>query len=1051
MKGLLFALGTCHVVAFSALGGLKESFAHPPKDCRPETWLQVSGGNASEEGMTRDLEAIAAAGFQGVQLFHEGFGGAKSWPGTTKQISCMGPGWDEFIAHTAKECRRLGLRFMMHLCPGWSMAGGPWVPADKTMRQIVVSRTEVSGAGKVRLPRAAQADDQPWRDYRDTAVVAFPVPEGDIFDPLVPVAVKGTAPTMDARLVRNYYSDPVISLPPDDAETSAANWRRAAQTFEEGAFAFTNENGVAEAELDFGRDVTVRTLELAPVESFCHFWSFQPDVTVRVSAEIGTGWREISCREMPQASWQDNKPISLALPKTTARRFKVAFHHAHNMKLHYFRFYSGARPDNWESEAGRTLRALMPETEVCNEANAFVDPKTIINLTDRMAPDGSLDWIPPAGRWAILRIGNVNAGIRNHPAPPEATGWECDKLSKSGADVHYDGFIGRLTSANGPLAGGLLGGVLLDSWEAEAQTWTPGLDRTFAACWGYGLDAWWPTLVGYVVKDRKATTAFYRDWRELLGDLVFDNFYGHIAHRVKDDGMFVTFQTCGCDVMPADPMKHWKHADEPMCEFWRPRTKFGGVGSLDYKSIRPCVSAARVYGKRRVSAESLTTTYPDWTDEYLRAWKADLDYYFALGVTHTVFENYTHNPQVGFLPPGAAYAAILSTKLLRGQTWWHQMPAFTEYLSRCTYLLEQGKSTSDILLYLGDRIDHKPPHHLPFPRGLTYDYLNKDAFLSRIEVQNGLWTTPEGVTWKALWLYDPKNLRPETAAKLAACEKKGGKVIRGDVFSGASALGLEPQVVAPENLLWQHRTTDAEEIYFFATEHGEPFEGTVRLLGTGEAFLANPVSGEIGPCEEVAFADGWANVKLSLPRSGARFVVIRRGAPVVRRAPVRRVDEIPLSGTWTLSFTKGWGRDEAVRTDHLVSWTELPGTEEQKSYSGTVSYSLAFDGTDAVRRGGSLHLSLGEVETSAEVWLNGERIGLAWTWPYDFNVTDKVKPGCNELRVDVTGSWHNRLRYDVRQPEKDRKTWTLGWPDPVKEPLQTSGLLGPVRLISIVK
>ena len=180
-------------------------------------------GNAEKTGMTLDLEAIASAGFSGIQLFHESFRNSVPWPGVTNPIPCMSPGWNDFIRHVGDECRRLNLRFLMHCCPGWSMAGGPWVPVDKAMRELVVACVEVEEGASVRLPRPAKADDHPWRDYRDIAVVAFPSPVGDIFNPLVPVAVRGT-PTMDSRVVRNYYSDPIVRPPLDDAATTASNW-----------------------------------------------------------------------------------------------------------------------------------------------------------------------------------------------------------------------------------------------------------------------------------------------------------------------------------------------------------------------------------------------------------------------------------------------------------------------------------------------------------------------------------------------------------------------------------------------------------------------------------------------------------------------------------------------------------------------------------------------------------------------------------------------------------------------------------------------------------
>lgn len=1043
MKMRLSALGAV-AVQLSLCGDVLDRFASPPPEHRPETWLQVSGGNASKEGMTLDLEAISSAGFMGVQFFHESFRDPGPWPGTKEQIPCMSGKWEDFIAHTAKECRRLGLRFMMHGCPGWSMAGGPWIPDDKTMREIVVSRIEVSGGGKLpTLPRPEKADDAKWRDYRDIAVIAFPTPKGDSLKPLIPADVIGDR-TIDHRTVKEYYSDPTVHAELDDEATSRAKWMKLAGGGEQ-RVGFTNSNSKVSAILDFGSNVVVRTVEISPVQRFNHFWSFQPDVNVLVFAEDKSGWRQISRRKMPQSTWQDEKCISLALPATSARRFKVVFEHEHPLVLSSLRFFSGARPDNWEAESARTLRALMDGGDIPLQANDAVDQDRIIDLTRNHRGNGQVDWTIPEGNWTILRIGNVNSGLRNHPAPPEATGWECDKLSKSGVDVHFAGFIGKLTSPSGPLHGGLLGGMLMDSWECEAQTWTPGLDSTFQERWGYSLGKWWPALVGYIVKDRRSTSSFYRDWRELLGDLVFENFYGHMAKKMHDRGMAITYETCGGDVLPADPMKHWKYADEPMCEFWRPRTRIGGVGSPDYKAIRPCVSASRIYGKGRASAEAICCTALDWRSEYLRAWKADFDYYTALGISHMVFENYTHDPRVGDLPPGTGYGSIMGSILMRGQTWWPAMRHFNRYLARCSYMLESGRNVSDVLLYLGDRVNHKPYHHLPFPKGFSYDYLNKDALLSRFSVKNGLWTTPEGLTWKALWLYDDRDLRPETVRKLAEAERDGGKIIRGDIFEGIKGLALRPQLREDSGLLWQHRSTPEEEIYFFCEESGNPFSGFVEVDGVGEVFVADPVTGETKPASDVSFDDGYAKVKLDMGRSGAVFLVVRKGTARPVAPKEEACSTVRISGEWKLEFEKGWGRDEPLVLGSLASWHELDGSEEQKSYSGSVDYGIRFDVGANEAKAAKVVLDLGEVENVAEVEINGKPAGLRWTWPYEFDATGMLREGANVLKVKVTGSWHNRLRFDAMQPEGKRKTWTLGWPG-ADSPLQPSGLLGPVTL-----
>jgi len=1023
----------CAAAACCADASVLDGFAEPPRAYRPETWFQVSGGNFTKEGTTLDLEAVARAGFMGIHFFHEQVGTPVAWPGVAEQVPCLSPHWEEHVRHLGDECRRLDLRLLMHTCPGWSMAGGPWVPDDRTMRELVFSTARSTGGRVGEVVLSAKATDQPWRDYRDIALVAFPSAAGNVVEPLRPVSVTGTR-TTDPITVREYYCQPIVTRPPDDEETSAANWREATVGKGTGRFAFPSENDEASVELDYGKDVTVRTLELSPVQRMNHFWSFQPDVTVVVEALSPACWREILVRPMPQATWQDELPISLALPTTTARRFRVRFRHVHPLVLSFVRFYSGARPDNFEAESARTLRSLMHGVDPASVANDAVPPESV-----RQVKVG--DVLPP-GDWTLLRVGHVNSGIRNHPAPPEATGWECDKLSRRGADAHFAGYVGKLTAAGGPLADGRLGGLLMDSWECAAQSWTEGLDSVFAARWKYALTSWWPALCGYVVGDRARTSLFFRDWRELLGDLVSDEFYGRMAKLAHDHGQVITYETCGGDVFPSDPMRHWKDADVPMCEFWRPRTRTGGVGSPDYKAIRPCVSAARIYGKNRVAAEALTKAGPEWAIEHPRFFKADLDHYFALGVTHMVFGNFTHNPQADdFLPPGPTYTPNISVPMMRKHAWWRHARAFTDYLTRTQYLLEQGRNVSDVLLYLGDAVDHKPPHHLPFPAGLNYDYLNRDALMTRLSVKNGLWTTPEGLGWKALWLYDETWMRPETKAKIAAAEAQGAKVIRGDVFAGVKALGLVPQVRVPQNLMWQHRTTGDEDIYFLAEEDGKPFAGEVLLSGTGEAVVADPVSGDV-TAADASTEDGMTKVRLDLPQAGARFVILRRSGGATPREREAVSGQAEIRGPWKLSFAKGWGIDSPLVVDKLVSWTKLPVSEEGRAYSGMVVYETSFDCEDPAK---ACVLDLGRVDFLAEVKLNGRRVGCLWTPPYRIRIDGFVKKGRNELSVEVAGTWINRLRYDARRPEKDRKTWTNAWPQP-DEREQETGLFGPVTL-----
>jgi hypothetical protein len=106
-----------------------------------------------------------------------------------------------------------------------------------------------------------------------------------------------------------------------------------------------------------------------------------------------------------------------------------------------------------------------------------------------------------------------------------------------------------------------------------------------------------------------------------------------------------------------------------------------------------------------------------------------------------------------------------------------------------------------------------------------------------------------------------------------------------------------------------------------------------------------------------------------------------------------------------------------------------------------------FDLPAEVRGGGRLLLDLGTVKNIARVRLNGRELGTVWTAPWRVEVTDAVRPTDNELEIDVTNLWPNRLIGDATLPPEQRLTRTNIALDPQAK-LLPSGLLGPVRLLT---
>ncbi len=351
-------------------------FHEPPKVFYPETWFHFIGGNVAREGITADLEAMAAAKIQGVQFFHGQFGGP--WPGVTPQIKCLSESWDDLLSFVARECERLGLRFTMQNCPGWAMAGGPWIAPSNAMRHLIFSRSEIKGGRVVTqvLPRP-EPSGEPWRDYKDVAVVAFPTPAGDTAQALIPQSVTGSREGQPWEKCLKNEPGGKVTLPADGKPT----W----------------------IEVAFSDPVTVRTVQFPSVEEFNHGWCYLPGVTITVYALASEGEQEVARYVMPPSTWQEDMPISLACSDAEAKVYRIKIENAYAMTFRALQLFSVARKNNWESEAAYVLRGLMREPHPRQTAAAWVDNSCLLDVTDRMDENGRLRWLAPYGRWTILR------------------------------------------------------------------------------------------------------------------------------------------------------------------------------------------------------------------------------------------------------------------------------------------------------------------------------------------------------------------------------------------------------------------------------------------------------------------------------------------------------------------------------------------------------------------------------------------------------------------------------------------------------------------------
>jgi hypothetical protein len=128
-------------------------------------------GNVTKDGITADLEAMAAIGIGGAHIFDVSIGIPKG------PIDFNTPAWFDNLRWAAHEAKRLGVELGLSNCSGFSSSGGPWVTPEDSMKKLVWTEIGVRGGTvgleQPALPMFAEVNGL----YRDVAVVAFRAPK----------------------------------------------------------------------------------------------------------------------------------------------------------------------------------------------------------------------------------------------------------------------------------------------------------------------------------------------------------------------------------------------------------------------------------------------------------------------------------------------------------------------------------------------------------------------------------------------------------------------------------------------------------------------------------------------------------------------------------------------------------------------------------------------------------------------------------------------------------------------------------------------------------
>lgn len=484
---------------------------------------------------------------------------------------------------------------------------------------------------------------------------------------------------------------------------------------------------------------------------------------------------------------------------------------------------------------------------------AFSDKGNKIDLTNKIGNDGRLSWIAPPGNWKLIAVFDGKTLQKVKRAAPGGEGWVMDPFSEQALQKYLQRFTTAFSKNRCPAPHAFF----CDSYEVFGADWTKNFFQDFTKDRGYRLQDYLPALMQDASED--TVTRVIADYRQTLADELLHHFVIPWTSWANHMGSITRYQAHGS---PGNLLDLYGAADIPEMEsFGSAHFDIPGLQEdslypemhkekLDPLLLKFSSSAAHVMGKKLASSETFT-----WLGEHFRVSLAQckpvLDQMLISGINHVYFQGSPYSPKGAPWPGWQFYASINVTPY---NTFWHDVPAFDQYISRVQSFLQKGEPDNDVLLYwpvqdvwamktkdillqltIGNAkewLDPTPFHQAAnelMKGGYGFDYIS-DLQLQATHVINGNLKTP-GAAYRALVIPPCHYMPEETMKQILRLAKAGAKIIFLDHLPhdvpGLHDLSLRRKIFYQEEKLLSSEAA-------FSGDHS-------RLLEKGAVFTGNDI------------------------------------------------------------------------------------------------------------------------------------------------------------------------------------------------------------------
>jgi len=766
-------------------------------------------------------------------------------------------------------------------------------------------------------------------------------------------------------------------------------------------------------------------------------------------------------------------------------------------------FLANGKPVYYEEVALLAIPADIPKHEL--------DTSQIINITSFFDSETDLlEWNIPDGDWEIHRYICSNSGQQLVLPSPMSAGLTVDHFDSTAVEFHLNYIINRLKPVLGDFRETALKSFYLASYEARGFVWTSTMIPEFINVNGYDISKFIPSLFEHELFSPEINAKVQADFKKTLSELMINNLYKKSKEICNKHGLKINCEAGGPGFPlyngPAEPLKALGNLDIPRGEFWinhsRNYVGSNGKDSIDILRVVKEVSAASHIYEKGIVEEEAFTSFQHW-QEGPGDMKPFGDRAFCEGMNRVVFHGFSHNP-TGSGYPGYVYHA--GTHFNDKRVWWPKARPFIEYCSRISAVFQETDFVADVVWYYGDKIPNSAtPKNTHFSVGPGYDYevINTEILLNNLSVKDGKLTLTNRAEFSILALENELQINPNVLIKLKKLIENGA-VIVGEKPSGISEVNNSPLTKDEGtnliNRLWEneqilseadltkllekmnvppdfsyadketflidfiHYKKENTDFYFIANTSDKWISREFKFRQSDKIpEVWEPVSGKISVIANLKQEGMYIKIPLTLAPYGSQLIVLKKGARNLNSDKIspskNSIREQGLDGPWKVHFSKDWGAPEETTFQELISWTNSE-TEGIKYFSGTATYNKSFQFENGVNENQKVYLDLGEISKVGEVWLNDQDLGITWTFPHKFEITDVIKNGENNLLVEVANVWSNRLIGDAVTGEeftnsnikntivavegmKPGSQARIPWKD---VPLIESGLLGPVTI-----